>query len=267
MPAALRVCADAGRPSPAIEANRKPKVVDEPRFKIASQRGEFEAAYRLVHDAYVRQGLTEPLRSGMRITPYQLLPTTDVLVALVRDEVFCTMSLVADGEMGLPMESIFAEELALRRQQGLRLAEVSCLADRRSQLSRSLPALYGLMRLMVQSARARGVDQLLVACHPRHAKFYRRALGFDTISEVRSYQTVRGNPAVALVQDLNLAQQNHPELYRRFFGQRLPESALRPRPMSDHLRENFRCLMEADMFLARESHSETAPTWALAHCA
>ena len=75
--------------------------------RIGASREELFAAFHLVYEQYLRSGLMKPNSYRMRVTPYHLLPSTEVLVALDRGAVTCTMSLVRDGELGLPMESVY----------------------------------------------------------------------------------------------------------------------------------------------------------------
>jgi hypothetical protein len=84
---------------------------------------------------------------------------------------------------------------------------------------------------MVQYAQRSGVDQLLVAVHPRHGRFYRRFMAFEPVGDERDYPTVCGNPAVALCLDFQRIRHNRPENYDRFFGTALPDDTLVPAPM------------------------------------
>lgn len=218
------------------EAEHEPHTV----FKIASRREELYAAFRLVYEAYLRSGLTPPNPYGIRVTPYQLLPTTEIFVAKSRSEVICTMSLVRDGQLGLPMEAIYDEEVAWRRMQGRCLAEVSCLADKPGALDQSFPVVIELMGLMAQCAKRRGVDELLIAVHPRHARFYGRFAAFQPIGEEKTYGTVCDNPAVAMAVDLNRVHLDYPRVHKRFFGKPYPREALQYRPLSEELRAELR---------------------------
>jgi hypothetical protein len=187
--------------------------------KIATARDEVLGALQLVHDEYVRSGLSLPSDSGLRVTSYHLLNTTEVVVGLVDDEVACTLSLVRDSRFGLPMESIYHREVHVRRQLGKRVAEVSCLADRRADAERTLTVMFRVMALVAQAATHRGVDELLIAIHPHHAKFYKRFLGFEGIGDLKYYSTVRGNPAVAMALDLTQLHVTNPKAYRRLYGE------------------------------------------------
>lgn len=208
-------------------------------YKPAANQAERTAAFRLVYQAYTRAGLIEENPYQMRVTPYQMLDSTQVFVAVCNNEVMSTVSLVGDGVLGLPMEGIYGEEVERLRARGISVAEVSSLADRRRQLSRTLPVFVPLMRLMVQAARYRGIEQLLVAVHPRHARFYQRFLSFDNVGDVKSYPLVRNNPAVALSLDFAKLDRVRPVNYETFFGDPLSEEQLAAQPMSDYERRRF----------------------------
>lgn len=217
----------------------------EMEFRIAQSGEEYRGAFRRVYESYVAAGLAEPSQFRMRVTPWQLLSTTQVFIAVSGGETIATVSLVCDGELGLPLEAVYGEEVAWLRNEGLLLAEVSCLADHQHTADRSPARALRLMSLMVQCAQRQGVNHLLIAVHPRHAKFYRRFTAFEPIGGLRSYQAVRNRPAVALALDLDRAPLEHPELYRQFFAARFPDSVFRHRPMSSALQAEFEPVVEA----------------------
>jgi hypothetical protein len=221
--------------------NQRPDI----ECRMALSARELFAAFHLVYEQYLRLGLMKPNSYQMRVTPYHLLPTTEVIVALDRGAVTCTMSLVRDGELGLPMESVYHEEVACHRLQGHSVAEVSCLADTHEQ-ARSESALFQLIPLVLQLAYHRGVDRVLIAVHPRHARFYHRFLGFDVIAdEERTYGQVCGKPAVALALDLNHLAENHPHAYQWVFGRPFPDAVLTYRPLPLGLLEELRMVVDA----------------------
>jgi len=222
------------------------QICPDVSLKVAATREDRESAFRLIYSSYVQTGLCGENSSQLRITPYQLLSTTDVFIAQLGNETICTLSLVRDGELGLPMEDIFESQIAERRAAGLRLAEVSCLADRRYDTKRSFGLFTDLSRLMAQFAERHGIDQLLVAVHPRHAGIYLRYMNFDIIGEQRDYSAVQGNPAVPLCLDFNEARTNPLTNWDKFFGERLPSDVLEPQLISCDDREYFQSLFEYD---------------------
>lgn len=202
-------------------------------YSLARESDERLGAFRLIHDAYVRAGLGQPTPSGMRVTPYQILPTSQIFVGKLGDQVVSTVSLIGDGELGLPMETIFGAEVRALRQQGERLAEVSCLADRRQDSRRFLATFRQLTRLMAQFARYEGIQSLLITVHPRHVRFYQDLLGFVPISDrVAACPFVRGNPAVALQLQFARIDRERPSCYDEYFGQWLDRELLRPYTIS-----------------------------------
>lgn len=201
-------------------------------YGLARTLDERMEAFSLVHEAYVRAGLSVSNAFRLRITPYHLLPTSELFVASVGGEVFFTMSLIGDGRLGLPMESIYPEEVASRRAQGIRVAEVGSLADRRNSAGRGFfPIFCGISRYVAQFAVQQGIQQLLITVHPRHAPFYQRLLGFEVIGEERSYPTVRNRPAVPLSLNFETLESAYPKGFKTLFGQRVADEELRPHPM------------------------------------
>ena len=116
----------------------KPQQIAGLVFKIADRRAEWEQAFRLLHDVSVQAGYYQPKASGMRVAPCHAVPSTAVFVALKGDEVVGTMTLVEDSPLGVPMETIFAEEVNRYRVQKRNVAEVSALAKGEPLLERAV---------------------------------------------------------------------------------------------------------------------------------
>ncbi|MBN1852432.1 MAG: long-chain N-acyl amino acid synthase [Pirellulales bacterium] len=241
-------------------------------MRIASTREERQSAFKLTYQAYLQTGLCKPNPFGMRFTTHQLLPTTDIFIATRHGEVINTLSLVRDSKKGLPLEEIFPYEVEVRRLAGLRLAEVTCLADRERGSACFFALFCDLCRLMVQYAEKIGIDQLLVAVHPHHSCIYRRYMAFEQIGSQREYSAVQGNPAVALCLDLNQIQIHRPPSWDRFFGQRLPDKVLIGQPISEADR-NYFLAIQSEMepmtiipFLPVSLEEEEHAEWKLAKC-
>ena len=136
-----------------IDGNREADSTFECR--IAATREDRRAAFRLTYAAYLGSGLTVCNRHRMRVTPYQLLASTDMFVAEIAGEISATVTLVADGDLELPMQLLYPAEINDRRASGLFLGEVSCLAHRPETGKHRLRILMALYRIMVQTATAR----------------------------------------------------------------------------------------------------------------
>lgn len=189
-------------------------------FEVAKTREDLEAAFSLLYHSYLRAGLVTPSDYEMRVTPYHLLPTTEVVVTKCRETVVSTISLFADGELGLPMEAMYPQEVDRLRNRGLRIAEVGSLADRRKDRARFLDTFFQMTRVLAQTARIRGIDALVAAVHPRHAKFYSKLLGFQEIGDLVACPYVQNRPAVALC--LNFEESRSNRHFHQYFGDPLP---------------------------------------------
>lgn len=200
--------------------------------KLASTFEERMSAYKLVYENYLKTGLIEANEYGARVTPYQLLPSTSTFIAQKDGVTIATVSLVGDGELGLPMEAIYGDEVDEHRQRGLSFGEISCLAVHDVPFKEFLPIFVKLMRLMFQQARHYGMDQLFIAVHPRHARFYQRTCGFTQFGEQKSYPSVRNNPAVANSVDFARMEEQRPPCYDHFFAEAIDPADLHPQAIS-----------------------------------
>src|SRR5207253_10166327 len=98
--------------------------------KIASERHEWEQAFQLVSKSYRARGYEPTSASSVRFTRHHALPDTMVFIAKHESRVLFTLSLVPDNTLlGLPMESIYEDEIQDLRNAGRRLGEVTSMAD------------------------------------------------------------------------------------------------------------------------------------------
>jgi hypothetical protein len=233
---------------PSIDARRQTNTIDGITYKIASCQEEREEAFRLVHDTYVTGGLMDPNAHRMRVTPWHLLPTTDLFVAIHEDEVVYTITLISDDSQGVPMDAIYPNEVDALRAAGIYFAELSCLASRRGYFSprKMFDIFVRLNGLMIQYARYNDLQQVLIAIHPRHARFYQRALGFEQMGGPKAYEAVRGNPAVACVHDFARLDLQPYLLYDRVYATRFDWRDLLRQPMLPEERDALRRLVDVD---------------------
>ena len=202
-------------------------VVGQPRrleISLARTRSDLIGAFQILYNAYLRAGLVGENTQQVRLTPFHLLPTTEVVVAKLQDTVTSTITLVADSREGLPMDSMYSDELKCLRKSGLQIAEIGCLADRRHSPVRFIKVFGELARLVVQVAKHRGIGALVVATHPRHAGFYMRSFGFEQFGTLKGCPYVKGNPAVAMILDFDRIRET--PLHDCLFGNPFDEMQL-----------------------------------------
>jgi hypothetical protein len=222
-----------------------PQSTSDILCRIASTRKEREAAFHLVYNSYLRAGLGEMNEHEMRVTPYHLTDCSEIFVTTRRRKVIFTMTLIMDNEdLGMPMESVYGEEVDRLRRRGVRLGEVSCLADCQRHVKEFFPIFLVTSRLMVQYARYRGLDALVAAVHPKHARFYRRFMDFRVFGLEKTYPTVRNHPAVALWLEFARIDRELPAQWNYFFGEKIPHRELQPHPIQDEDREHFSSMID-----------------------
>jgi hypothetical protein len=210
-----------------------PGLKRDTRVQIASQPAEWDAALKLVADNYRACGYEAPSNKPLRFTKYHALPETIVLVAKQEDEVVATYSMVFDNPLlGLPMESIYADEIALLRRQGRRLAEVTSLAVSGLSQREFVQVFTTMIRLGVQYHNRRGGDTWVITINPHHRTFYCKAMGFQPLGECRSYPLVADAPAEAFFLDRQLMKTHAPKMHELAYGEWLPPQALTATPLT-----------------------------------
>ncbi|GAB4257774.1 MAG: hypothetical protein Kow0092_04890 [Deferrisomatales bacterium] len=281
----------------ADPAAERPGLPREPRelaptplplleFAQAADWEDVRGAMGLVYQNYREKGLLGEDPVGLRFTHFNLLPETAVFVAKAGDEVVATFSLVVDtGDFGLPMDALYRDELGHLRRRGRVPAEISGLAIHPAYAPISIHLIMNLVKMLYTYATKLGVTDLVVACHPKHARLYRRLFLFEQIGEFRKYEAVNDAPAVAVRLDLVTVRERYRQsqpvrgfdLYRFFFSDeifRCPPTALRVSALSPavnrrllQLRPQIREVLEARRpgfvaeLLGDPAESAAEPIW------
>lgn len=216
-------------------------------LKVTDCRSEREDALKLVQRVYSQSGLTDSKSACVRVLRQHLADETEIIVAKQAGETVFTVTLVRDGEYGLPLESLFEAEVESMREQGIRLAEVSCLAHSNDMIDnreRFNTFVRGIS-LLLQTARRRNVDRLLLAVHPRHAKVYERLFGCVRCSDAKEYAAVKGNPAILCSHDFAKLDQTEYPLYKQMYGKPYDPWQMDGTKMSDNERLYFEQFLPA----------------------
>lgn len=189
------------------------------RIRLAHTAEDLTAAYSLVYDRYVKRGFQTENLKGIRFTPHFALPTSHTLIATIDTEVVGTLTMIIDGALGLCMEKDYPGEIKALRDQGRRMAELSCLVTRRS---RDLPALLRLFHAAYAYAlHQQGITDFCIAVTTEHQHFYHSALLFEQIGDSKPC-TLLSNKADVVGMRLHLpsAEQAYYNAYsiRRMLG-------------------------------------------------
>jgi hypothetical protein len=181
-------------PTPA----RRPRRRSTLNYYVARTLDDVLEAWQLVYMAYRRAELIDSNPFELHAIPQAVGPQTVVITGCLGPMPGTTLSAYIDNPLGLPLDSVYPEELGALRKQGRRLMEVGLFGDRRDHLVRSSEGLFDLMRFAFYYGIHSNCDDAVIGIHPRHAPFYQRFFALEAIGEARSYPTVKNNPVVLL---------------------------------------------------------------------
>jgi hypothetical protein len=158
-------------------------------------------AYRLVHDAFVEEGLLEANPRRLRVRPYELVPDTATFIAKSADRVIGVMSVVPDSsDLGLPSDRVFGAELGRLRRAGRKVVEITNLAV--APDFRRTSAFLELSRAVTAHVVEHGFDDGFVAVSPKHVLYFEQILRFEPWGSLRSYRTDAHDPVEGLRLDV-----------------------------------------------------------------
>lgn len=162
---------------------------------------ELVAAYRLVHDTFVDEGLIDASPSLLRVRACELSPAMATFVARSCSGVVGVMSVIGDSpELGLPSDPVFGRELAVLRDRGRRVAEITNLAI--TPEFRKTSVFLGLARAVLAWGMDLGFDDGFAALSPKHGPYFERILCFTPWGERRSYRLDADDPVRGFRLDL-----------------------------------------------------------------
>lgn len=179
-------------------------------YSVAESLDAVTAAWRMVYMAYRRGGLIEPNPYRMHTAPQAIGEHAAVIGGHIGPLCVSTLTAFADTSAGLPLDRVYGAELTSLRREGCVLMEVGLFADRRKQLNRTAEALFQLMRYAFYYGKLTGVTNYVIGVHPRHARFYTRAFGFEPMGSPKSYPAVNNRPVVLLHGDVRAKLQTTP---------------------------------------------------------
>ena len=170
--------------------------LDRPALKCAEEVEELEQAFNIVYETYRESSYIKSSEDKMYFSHFCLLPTSNVFIFKEYLTVVSTLTGIGDTEeFGLPMDSLYKEELDVLRKQGHRLVEMSMLATPKERRMENL-VVY-LIKVAINYAEMTGFDHLCAMVNPKHVRFYKDVLLFDEYGEEKWYDAVNA-PAVAV---------------------------------------------------------------------
>ena len=203
----------------------------KPTFSTAKDRADLLASFKLLQQRYQQAGLASNNQDNLRIMPYHFCAAAQVFVARTLKEVIGTVTLVGESDQPLPMFQAYPElAWQLKRRCG-RIGEVTSLAIS-SHWSSKGETFLGLTRLLTFFARHHRLDHLVAIVHPRHANFYRLAMGFEILGPPKPCDSVSGSLGVAVVGSVNEKHRYRQPWRKVLFEGKVDQSCLAAKPMS-----------------------------------
>lgn len=144
--------------------------------------------WRLAYRVYLRRGLIGPNHFGMHAPAEALGPDAAFVIARVRGVPVGTATAIVDGPAGLPLDSVFHEELEAFRTKGRRLMEIGLVAMERPD------ALFEILRFSIQCGRHADSTDVVCGMHPRRERLYQRLFALEPVGGVRSYAAMKNHP-------------------------------------------------------------------------
>ena len=204
----------------------------KPTFSTARSLADLSASFTLLQQRYQQAGLADDDQDCLRVLPYHFCEATQVFVARTLKEVIGTVTLVGESEHPLPIFQTYPELTRRLKRRCGRIGEVTSLAIS-SHWSSKGEIFLGLTRLLTFFARHHQLDHLVAIVHPRHANFYRLAMGFEIIGNTKPCNSVGGNPGVAVVGSVNDRHCYRQPWRNVFFEGEFAPYCLAATPMSD----------------------------------
>ncbi|MFC1479506.1 hypothetical protein ACFL6F_02815 [Planctomycetota bacterium] len=171
-------------PGTSLHINtRKSKTHGMISVRLARTKQELQEAYRIVYEQYMGAGYVKNNTKEMRFLPHFALPTSYTFIASDSNEkIIGTLTLVFDGQLGFPSEDEFPGPIKALRENGEKLAEISCLATEK-QCERMAVVVSLYRAVYAYACHLKGATGFFISSMKKHMKFYTRHLLFDVIGD------------------------------------------------------------------------------------
>jgi hypothetical protein len=211
----------------------------EIEFRLAETRLDLYSSFRLLQQRYVAAGLSTS-KQPIRVEPFHFWRQSQVFVAIKSGRVVGCLTLVRPGPFGLPSEHSHPEMMGVV-PPGSAVGEVTSFAISNDCGLHSLDIFLGLTQLVQRFGLHNGVEYIFAVVHPRHAKFYQRAIGFQVIGDELPCARVEGSPGVTLMVKLDANEECRPQWQDKYAPDRTAssEADLRPRSMTESQKRFF----------------------------
>lgn len=214
---------------------------------IARSKIDIENSFGLVYKSYLEAGLIAPNDLSLKISPYHLLPTTEIIVAKKDGRIIATATLIIDSKLGIPADNFCREEMDELRSKDISLAEIVSLASDKSS-PHFIGTLKEMTKLMAQVAKSRKCNGIIAITNHNHANLFVKRFGFKKINEPKLCPFSNRGQCTVLLLDLNHLKDSitHKYLFGKPFSQKELEMFLWPKDLISHFIGFLEILFKCD---------------------
>lgn len=156
-------------------------------------------ASELVSSVYTGYGYLKPEENDYLEKVNHYNSSTITLIAEKNGVMIGTLSLIIDSELGLPMDTLYSDELDPLRRNGRRLCELSQFAVSEGGLKAGL-LLCKYAKVVADDLL--GMTDFVITANPKHRTFYLSVLQFEELAEEKVYPNLSEVGAAPLILDL-----------------------------------------------------------------
>src|SRR5271165_2571973 len=174
-------------------ADRVAKLLEHVEYRCAVSSTDREAVYRLRYEVYLRQNLLNPRLEGMLYDErYDNSSSAFTIMTIVEGQLASTIRVhvVTSESPTSPALDVFPDIISPLLQAGRTILDPTRLAAS-AEMSKRYPELpYFALRPAWMAAEHFDGDFIVVSSSVGHEAFYRRVIGYERWSGLRSYPQV-----------------------------------------------------------------------------
>lgn len=190
-------------------------------YRIANDITTRKEAFRLVYDVYRTMNYSHKVPSRMWYTLYELLENSITFVAMHENEVIAAISVTNDGDLGLPSDDDYKEEIDQLREKGYILSEYFSFAIR-PDMRGNIRLKMRLLNLCYLSCRyILGTTHAIITVVPKHVDIYHEKFLFDILTDKKYFEKTMVDCVLMSIDNDTVIknQSNKNSLYQYFIPQ------------------------------------------------
>ena len=152
--------------------------------KKVETKNELLKAAEIVYDRYLSAGYIKPNKFNLWITHFQLLPESEILIALNKEgKILATVSFIDGNRRKVPADVIFGKQIKSFRKKGIKFCELMSLANI------GIFDVFAYLMLKLFEELSNRFDLVVIEVNPRREFVFRR-FGFELVDQSSDHYLV-----------------------------------------------------------------------------